>query len=355
MKIAMILPSLANKAPILVARNIVREVYRRVEIIDVYYFDNIEEIEFECPTYQIDFSTDINFDRYDIIHSQMYRPDKYVWKKRRKIKGKIISTMHCDPRKDLCYTYNIFVSLIFRWLWLIYISRHDKIVILNNYLLNTYFRTFFGKDKLLCIYNGTSGYLELIDIDDGDRETIDKIKMGKYKIIGANAGLTKVKGLHFIIEALPYLSDYAFIIVGDGKEKSNLKKLAKKLKVDDRCHFLGYKKNAIDYLKYYDIYAMPSLSEGFSLALIEAALQKCSCVCSDISLFREIFTEEEVTFFSLKNKNSLVYAIREAYANRFEKGKKAYRRTKENYSVENMGGRYYNLYKTMVRNENTVV
>jgi glycosyltransferase involved in cell wall biosynthesis len=347
MKIAFILPSLANKGPILVVKDIVSHIYQKVEIIDIYYFDDIVEVNFDCPVIKIKFFTQIEFDKYDIIHSHGYRPDKYLWKNRRKIKGKTISTMHCDPRDDLRYTYNIFVSLLFRWIWLIYISRHDKVVILNKYFLKNYFEKYLSKERLLCIYNGISGYRVLADIDDNDKENIDKIKKKNFKIIGTNAVLTKRKGLHFIIKALPYLSDYAFIIVGDGKEKMSLQKLAKKLKVDDRCYFLGYKKNAITYLPYYDVYAMPSVSEGFSLALIEAARWKRSCVCSDIDVFKEIFSPNEVTFFSLGNTPSLVSSIIEAYTQKNGKGEKAYNRSILSYSDIIMGDNYFKLYVEM--------
>jgi glycosyltransferase involved in cell wall biosynthesis len=345
-KIAFIIPSLAHKGPVLVVRDIIAQIYNRVDAIDVYYFDDIREVELNCPTYKIDFSTQIAFDKYDIIHSHMYRPDKYIWKNRRKIKGKTITTMHCDPRTDFRYTYNMFISLIFRWVWLKYISKHDKVVVLTRHMLDTYFRRYIPKNKLSCIYNGIS-YGELSCIDENDRQVIDKIKTRNYKIIGSNAFLTKRKGLHFVISSLPYLSDYVFIVIGDGKEKRNLIKLAKKLKVDDRCYFLGYKKNAIAYLPYYDIYAMPSISEGFSLALIEAVMQKISCVCSDIELFREIFTQDEVTFFLLGNIQSLVSAISKAYKEKEVKSRNAYRRSLSNYTSKIMGDNYLKLYKTM--------
>jgi glycosyltransferase involved in cell wall biosynthesis len=347
MKIAYILPSLAHKGPILVVKDIVSQIYRRVDEIDVYYFDNIVEVEFDCPVHKIDFSTQIEFDKYDIIHSHMYRPDKYIWMNRRKIRGKTVSTMHCDPRNDLRYTYNVFISVIFRWFWLMYISRHDKIVVLTKYILESYFGRYISKDKLLYIYNGRSEEYNG-DINCDDKKAIEKIREQKYKIIGANALLTKRKGFHLVISALPFLSDYVFVVVGDGKEKKNLQKLAERLKVNDKCYFFGFRKNAASYLPYYDVYAMPSISEGFGLALIEAAMQRRSCVCSDIKPFKEMFTRDEVTFFSLGNIQSLISAITEAYENRAVKGERVYKRSISNYTSEIMGNSYFHLYNAMI-------
>jgi glycosyltransferase involved in cell wall biosynthesis len=351
MKIAFILPSLAQKGPIIVVKDCIDQFYREIDI-DVYYFDDIVEIKFNCPVYRISYNDDIDFAKYDIIHSHMYRADKYVWKNRKKIIGKTITTVHCDIRKDLMFNYNIVVSLIYRWIWLLFISSHDKVIVLTNHSMNTYYRYHVAEKKLARIYNGRP--IPIVDaINNTDRLLIENIKDSGFKIIGSNALLTKRKGLHYIIKILPYIEDFVFIVVGDGKEMKNLRNLAMHLKVHDRCYFLGSKKDAISYLNYYDVYAMPSVSEGFSLALIEATMSKKSCICSDIEVLREIFTSEEVTFCKPWNINSLKQAINEAYSQRNEKGQKAYERSSKYYTSEIMGRCYFELYKTL-KNDNSV-
>ncbi|MDR1898327.1 MAG: glycosyltransferase family 4 protein [Prevotellaceae bacterium] len=347
MKIAIILPSLAQKGPILVAKDIVSYICNKVDGVDVYYFDDIVEVDFACPVHRINFIDKIDFDQYDIIHSHMYRPNKYIWKNRKNIRGKTISTIHCDIRTGLQYDYNFLVSIIFRWVWLLFIRSHDKVVVLTQTMIDDYYEQYVPANKLTYIYNGMSLPATGI-IEDSDLQLIVKLREKNFKIIGANAILTKRKGLHHIIENLSCLPEYAFVIVGDGKEKNNLMKLANKLGVANRCYFLGFKKNAVSYLPFYDVYAMPSISEGFGLAVIEATLLKRSCVCSDISTFHEIFSEEEVTFFSLNDAKSLQKAIEEAYKNRVTKGEKAYNRSIRNYTVEIMGERYLNIYKSML-------
>jgi glycosyltransferase involved in cell wall biosynthesis len=185
-------------------------------------------------------------------------------------------------------------------------------------------------------------------IDTNDMQLITQIKQEKFKIIGANAGLTKRKGLNLLIAVLPFLPEYSLIICGDGKERRNLENLSRKLNVSNRCYFLGFKQNAVSYLPFYDVYAMPSISEGFSLALTEAALLKRSCVCSDIAIFREIFTDNEVTFFPLNKKYSLKSAIEEAYLKRIEKGDNVYIKAVNNYTASTMGNNYLNLYRLVL-------
>jgi glycosyltransferase involved in cell wall biosynthesis len=351
MRIAFILPSLARRGPILVVSDIISQIHDKCEFVDVYYFDNVTEIALPCSAYRIDFSTKIDFDRYDIIHSHMFRPDAYVWKHHRLIKGKIITTMHCDIRVDLRYYYNFIISFIFRWVWLFFVRKFDKVVVLTSHIMNGYYKKYIQEDKLLYIYNGRPLHIAG-EIDKNDKKLINDLKKKNYKIIGANAILIKRKRLHLVITALSTLFDYVFLILGEGKEQKNLLKLAIKLGVFDRCHFLGFKNNPESYLPFYDVYAMPSVGEGFGLALIEAALMKRSCVCSDTPEFHELFSENEVSFFSPKDKQSLCNAIKNAYVKRLEKGENAYRRAIGCYSDKIMSGNYYNLYETVLSKKN---
>jgi glycosyltransferase involved in cell wall biosynthesis len=328
------------------AKDCIDQICKQVDV-DVYYFDDIVELNFNCPVYRILFSDDIDFEKYEIIHSHTYRPDKYVWKNRKKIKGKMITTVHSDIRKDLMFNYNIAVSLIFRWIWTLFIRSHDKVIVLTNSIMDTYYKHLVPINKLNCIYNGRPTFFEELPVADCDKNLFDKLKKNSVKIIGANASLIKRKGFHHIINVLPYIRDFVFVVVGDGKEMNNLKMLATRLKVHDRCYFLGSKTNAVSYLEYYDIYAQPSVSEGFSLSLIEATMYKRSCICSDIELFREIFTSQEVTFCNPGNRHSLEKAINEAYYKRHEKGQRAYERSSRCYTSEIMGQNYFDLYKSL--------
>ena len=156
--------------------------------------------------------------------------------------------------------------------------------------------------------------------------------------------LTKRKGIHQTILALKHLPDYFFIIVGDGIELENLKSLAKRENVYDRCWFLGYKKNAISYLKYFDVYAATSYSEGFSLSLIEAGQCKLPTVCSNIAIFKEQYNENEVVFYELDNIASLSEAITKAFNNKQQYAENIYKRAINDYSIENMSNQYLKLY-----------
>lgn len=67
------------------------------------------------------------------------------------------------------------------------------------------------------------------------------------------------------------LPDFKYCIVGDGKERQPLQELAQTLGVADRVLFVGRKPAGFRFLQLADIFVMPSYSEGFPLAMLEAA------------------------------------------------------------------------------------
>ena len=310
MKIAMILPSLANKGPGIVVKELCSELIKNGHDCDIYYFDNINELKMPCKTYNISFNEKIDFNNYDIIHSHMFRPDLYVWwhliKRKKRIKTKTITTLH-NPihysalRKD----YSILQSIVGSFLWKKSLKVFNHIVTLNEDTYNQIKKDF---TKVSIIHNGMN-ISQSNSIDPQDKIKIEELKK-RYKIIGSISGIIKRKGLDQIINALPYLKDFAFVAVGDGEDLDRLKKLSCSLNVEDRCLWLGNKYNAHNYNSYFDIFIMCSYSEGYPLALIEAAAYGKPTVLSNIKILKSIISNKEVVFYKLNDIEDLIKAIR---------------------------------------------
>jgi glycosyltransferase involved in cell wall biosynthesis len=268
MKIAFILPSLSNKGPIIVAKDIIDNISKEHEI-DVYYFDDINEISLDCNLFRISIFDKIDFDKYDVVHTHMLRPDFYVWFHKKKHKNTLfISTLHQNIYDNLKGNYNFFIAFIFEKIWLYFLTKQDIVVTLTNVMKNFYLKK--SNLNMKTIYNGRNINFSLTNQNlQSDNVFFEQIKKN-YKIIGTHCLLTKRKGVHQIIKSLKDLEDFALVIIGDGKEMIELKKLTEDLKIADRCFFLGYRYDAISLIKLFDVYVMSSYSEGFPLGLLEA-------------------------------------------------------------------------------------
>jgi L-malate glycosyltransferase len=345
MRIAFVIPSLANKGPAIVVKNLVKYLVKKGVYCKVLYFDNIEGLDFDCQTSKIRLTDFDAIKDFDIMHTHGIRPDLYSFLNP-SVKINRLSTIHqyIGESFRLNDGYSKIKSTFFEFIWSVFLIRSDRVVVLSRDAELYYRKKLFNK-KITYIYNGLDvSFCKALPLDN----EISKLKAKGFSIIGSCAYLVYRKGLDQIIEILPHFENLAFVIVGDGPEKIYLARLAEKLGVSDRCLFLGYKVSVEPYLENFDFYAIPSHSEGFPLALIEAISYKKASLVSDIGLFREFFSKEEVSFAKIGDKNSMVKAI-----NRLIKGKEgfeeaAYQKYQSAYTLSIMGKNYYDMYRIIL-------
>lgn len=346
MRIAFIVPALAKKGPVIVVFNIIDNLILMGYDPVVFYFDEVnDKLEFKCQVQRISFKEQICFDHFDIIHSHGFRPDRYVSKNKSKIRvAKTISTIHCDIFKDLTYTYNILIALVFTPIWILYLKKMDYTIAISNLIKNLYSNKF---STIHTIHNGVKIYE---DDDILSLELIDKFKQLKereLKILYTFAVLTKRKGIDLILKMLKDRKDLGLVVVGDGKEKKELESFVISNGLEKQVCFHDFVDNPYNYCKYADVFVMPSRSEGFGLTLVEAAMVKTKIVCSDLIVFKELFSEEEVTFFELDSVQSLSLAISSALESK-DKVEVSYQKSISNYSSMRMVENHLEFYKSVL-------
>lgn len=95
----------------------------------------------------------------------------------------------------------------------------------------------------------------------------------------------EIKGQHIAIEALSLMKHGATIdFYGSGKSKDELQQLARRFNLGDRVRFVGNVSRSELYaaLPGYDAAILPSLDEGFGLALAEPMAAGLPVVCSNL-------------------------------------------------------------------------
>lgn len=106
--------------------------------------------------------------------------------------------------------------------------------------------------------------------------------------------LTKYKNIKTLVLAFSYLKtkipSAELIIVGSGPEKQNLKSLAKALKIEKSTKFYSGlpRKKLIGLVRSSDLFSLPSIVEGFGIAIIEAAAASIPYVNSNIPTIKEV-------------------------------------------------------------------
>ncbi len=96
------------------------------------------------------------------------------------------------------------------------------------------------------------------------------------------ARLDAQKGHPFLLEALREVPDAVLALAGEGPERAALEGLAQRLGVKGRVRFLGRREDVPELLAACDVFALPSLYEGSSLAVLEAMAAGRAVVSSAI-------------------------------------------------------------------------
>lgn len=142
------------------------------------------------------------------------------------------------------------------------------------------------RDKVTVIHNGVdmSRYRGPADA------VLVKSQLGlgpDARLIITVGRLVEQKGHRFLIDACgPVFSlcpDIHLIIVGDGELRGALERQVAQLGLVRRCHFLGIRKDLPDLLAAADLFVLPSLWEGLSMALLEAMAAAKPIVATAIS------------------------------------------------------------------------
>lgn len=105
--------------------------------------------------------------------------------------------------------------------------------------------------------------------------------------------LSKRKNQQVIIRALGNLKEERihYLICGKGVLLDELKQLSKDCGIEDHVHFLGYRHDVVDICSQSDIFALPSLHEGLSVASLEAMYCGLPIVISDIRGVRDYIND----------------------------------------------------------------
>jgi len=116
-------------------------------------------------------------------------------------------------------------------------------------------------------------------------------------LVGTVSRAEPIKGLTHLVEAAAQVAavrpDVRWLVVGGGSQMQHLHELATALGVVDRISFEGVREDIPDLLHAMDVFVLPSLSEGFPLAAIEAMASGRPVVCSRVGGLPELIAHGE--------------------------------------------------------------
>lgn len=204
----------------------------------------------------------------------------------------------------------------------------------------------------------TTAINNAIDIDRAESELFSREEARSRlnlpldtRVIGAAGRLVRVKGHKYLIRAFARIRekhhDVHLCIIGNGREEGALKNEIARLGVQDRVHLPGFVAGAKRYVRAFDLWAMPSFSEGFSLALLEGMIGRLPVIASDIPAMRPVIEGAGGIAVPPGDDDALARAL-DSYlslpaSDLVEKGEKAYAYLRENHGIAEYRAKYLAL------------
>jgi glycosyltransferase involved in cell wall biosynthesis len=168
--------------------------------------------------------------------------------------------------------------------------------------------------------------------------------------------LYEVKGHRFLLEAQAQLSrrypNLHVVIAGRGEQQNALSDLARQLDVESRVHLVGLRPDVANVVAAGDVFALPSLSEGLPLALLEAMFAARPIVASNVGDVAAVLDQGNV---GLLVKPGDVSELARGIDRQLSDptgaglmGERAANRADAEYRVERMTSRYESLYRSLL-------
>ena len=234
----------------------------------------------------------------DLVHSQLY------W-------SNVLARFACPKNVPLVTTIQSTITgtVEYKKKWICWLDKfsynHKKSTILgvSKYALDDYFEFLkLKRHKTFVLYNFVDTSIFAEAAEPVVKENND------FKIISVG-NLKPQKNFHFLLEAFKNLKHQGISldIYGDGMYQQEFEKFIGENNLPVRL--MGKIRNLHEVMKDYDLFVMPSLYEGFSLAVLEGMAMQKPMLLSDIPTFTEQCGDTAI-YFSLDNTNDVVEKIK---------------------------------------------
>ena len=119
-------------------------------------------------------------------------------------------------------------------------------------------------------------------------------------VVGNVAALVPHKGQAYLIEAaaivVRQVPDVRFVILGDGELRDELEREIKRKHLERHVFLAGFRANALELIKSFDVFAMSSVTEGLCTSLVDAMAASKPTVATTAGGIPEVVVDGETGF-----------------------------------------------------------
>ncbi len=241
---------------------------------------------------------------------------------------------------------------------------------LNEFVSKRYF------DRILAVSRDINGTLTGIYGTEAMRHIANAIDLDQIKtvksstetrkelglrsdelVVGAVGRMVAIKGFDIFLRTAQAVLKSSprtkFVLVGDGPESENLKKLCSDLGISEQVVFAGFRDDILDVINSLDIFLMTSWHEGIPVALLEAMALGKPTVATAVGGINEVL-ESGVSGLTAPAGDVTAIAnhcesLLKSPESRLAIGRRARLRVEGEFSSEQQSQKLYGVYKELVQ------
>jgi glycosyltransferase involved in cell wall biosynthesis len=241
------------------------------------------------------------------------------------------------------------------------VSRHGTMVAVSQDLKQFICdKVGVAQNRVEVIYNG------VVAAQTVTEEEVQKCKdelevSGCYPLLAVVGSLYPVKGHRFLLEAMPEIlrrwPKARLLVIGRGELEVALKEQVEQLAIGANVHFLGMRQDVPRLLSLLDAVVLPSLSEGLSLALLEAMASGKPVVATLVGGNPELIDHGRTGFLvQPEDAKALAAHLVKLLSDpgmMQQFGRQAAERVRQQFSMGQMVERYKDLYARLLSVDNS--
>jgi glycosyltransferase involved in cell wall biosynthesis len=299
--------------------HLVKELYRKISLKDIAVLNKLRKLK--------------NIINPDVVHlhsSKMGAFGRLIFDTK-----KIVYTVHGFDSILVANKKFLFVEKLLknRAYKVIGVSKYDEVNLKKEGIIS----------NVKYIYNGIEDVTEKTDINYNKNILckIDSIRQKYEHIICCIARDDYPKRIDLFFKIAEQLPDFAFVWMGNDNSYTNL---------SDNIFLFGKVPSASLYLKYMDLFILPSNYEGLPMSIIEALSMSLPVVASDVGGISELLdgtngytVDNSVSDFSVKINKILSNTL--LYKSMSEEARETY---EKKFTLKKMADNYERIYKEII-------
>jgi glycosyltransferase involved in cell wall biosynthesis len=287
-----------------------------------------------------------------IIHSHGYKGDILIGSLPNHIrKIPMVRTQHgrtSTKKLSKIWLYEILDKLIMRGM--------DAVVQVNNSALRREVDHDLAGAKNFIIENGIPE-LRFDSVTAFQSDSVVREFCKDSFVIGTICRLSEEKGLVNLIAALRILSaqyvNFKVVIIGEGPQRRPLQAMIDDAGLSSKIMLVGYRNNAYQYLPNFNVFALPSLTEGLPITILEAMQAEVPIIATRVGGIPEVLGNGRLgILIRPEDPKALADAITHVWSDPIaavEMGKNARHVAITKYSSRRMAEDYLRVYEMVLR------